>query len=250
MKNYILSTFCAILLSACNIPEKLSSIGDTPPLTNIQDPTKLPNYEPVQMPMPQPIEYRRAGNTLWEPGSRAFFKDQRAGKIGDIVTINVSVNQKQAITMSPDISRKNKGSLTMASALGLENKMEKFFPKKQHKAGESNPTWMDFSSNPSLSGSGSYNVSDAIQFKMAAHVIQVLPNGNMVVQGRQEIRLVDEVREIELKGIVRREDIGSSNSVSSDKIAEMRISYGGRGELSDMQRFPWGQQILNKVMPF
>ena len=93
-------------------------------------------------------------------------------------------------------------------------------------------------------------MSDKINFKIAATVIQVLPNGNMVVHGRQEIRLVNEVREVQVKGIVRREDVSASNVINWDKISELRISYGGRGELTDMQAFPWGQQIMNKVLPF
>ena len=109
---------------------------------------------------------------------------------------------------------------------------------------------MDFDSKPELKGKAQYNVNDSIQFKIACYVVQMLPNGNMVIQGRQEIRLVNELREITIMGIVRREDITSSNTIHSNKIAEMRISYGGRGELSDMQSFPVGQQLLNKVMPF
>jgi flagellar L-ring protein precursor FlgH len=89
-----------------------------------------------------------------------------------------------------------------------------------------------------------------MNFKIAATVLQILPNGNMVIHGRQEMRLVNELREVQIKGIVRREDISSANAVNWDKISELRISYGGRGELSDMQAFPWGQQVANKVLPF
>ena len=95
-----------------------------------------------------------------------------------------------------------------------------------------------------------YDVQDKMQFTMAAVIVQILPNGNMVIQGREEVRLVNELREIEIKGIIRREDISSNNTVSSQKIANLRISYGGRGDLSDAQSAPWGQQYLNKLLPF
>lgn len=93
-------------------------------------------------------------------------------------------------------------------------------------------------------------MQDKIQFTMSAIVIQILPNGNMVIQGREEVRLVNELREVELKGIVRREDVKASNKINSEKIANLRISYGGRGDLSDAQQAPWGQQYLNKLLPF
>jgi flagellar L-ring protein precursor FlgH len=136
------------------------------------------------------------------------------------------------------------------NALGFEKKAEKFFPKKQHDAGATNSKWLDFTSNPQFSGTAKYDVSDKIKFKIAATIIQILPNGNMVVQGRQEMRLVNEVREIQMKGIIRPEDVSATNTIPSDKVAELRLSYGGRGELTDAQARPWGQQALDAVMPF
>jgi len=253
--------FLAILLglTGCNLAEKLATVGETPELSQIQDPTRVKGYQPISMPMPtastQAIE---CSPSLWQAGSRAFFKDQRAGKIGDVITVNIEIDQEEKITMTPSIERKSSGLSVVTNALGLESKAQKFFPKKQPGSTGSgivdgqpvDKNWLNVSSDPKLSGSASYDVSDKIKFKIAATVLQILPNGNMVISGRQEIRLVNEIREIQVKGIIRREDISSSNMISGDKISELRISYGGRGELSDMQAFPWGQQVMNKILPF
>ena len=247
----ILGLFSMMCLTGCNLAEKLSTIGEAPELSQIQDPTQIKGYQPITMPMPTAYAVKSERNpSLWETGARAFFKDQRAGKVGDVMTVVVSIDQSESIEMTPSINRNNKSTVNVPSALGFERKAEKFFPKKQNNGIDATSKWLDVNSNPSLSGSAKYNVSDKINFKIAATVIQVLPNGNMVVHGRQEIRLVNEVREVQVKGIVRREDVSASNVINWDKISELRISYGGRGELTDMQAFPWGQQIMNKVLPF
>ncbi len=250
MKLYVYCTMLLLSLAGCNLPQKLSTIGEPPQLSQIQNPTQASGYQPISMPMPSPGTYQNRTNSLWETGSRAFFKDQRANKVGDVVTVTVDMDQKQLIQMNPTIQRQTIGTTTVTSALGLESKAEKLFPKKQHPAGSPNPSWLNFTSNPQLITTAQYGVEDKLQVKIAAIVIQILPNGNMVIKGRQELRLINEVREIEVMGIVRKEDISSSNTIKGDKIAEMRLAYGGRGDLTDMQSFPWGQQVLNKVMPF
>lgn len=240
-----------IVLTGC---EKIATIGSPPVVTQIHDPSKLHN--PVSMPVPEPAaRHVRGANSLWEHGSRAFFKDQRARRLGDIITVLVDIDQEESIEMKPKLSRQTSSSLNVNNLLGFERKMEHLFPKKQRSAAQigadaGNPAWIDFNSNPSLTGNSKYDVADKIKFKIAAYIVQVLPNGNMVVHGRQEIRLVNEVRQIELRGIVRKEDVSSQNTITAEKIAELRIVYGGRGELTDLQDFPWGQKIINKISPF
>jgi flagellar L-ring protein precursor FlgH len=248
---YVFGLASLLSLAGCSLPEKLSTIGEPPKLSQIQNPTQASGYQPISMPMPASGAPQNKTNSLWQTGSRAFFKDQRANKVGDVVTVIVSLDQKQSIQMTPQISRQSSGSTTVNNVMGFERKAEKLFPKKQQTTpGTANPSWLSFSSDPSLTSTAQYDVQDQFSVRIAATIIQILPNGNMVIMGRQELRLVNEAREIEVKGIVRKEDISSSNTVTSDKIAEMRLAYGGRGELTDMQSFPWGQQIINKVMPF
>lgn len=248
----LLSLFFVFILAGCNLAERLSTVGSGPQVSQIKDPTTRSNYQPVIMPMPgaQQQPQTSSKNSLWLTGAKAFFKDQRAKCLGDIVMVEFTIDQKQSMAMSPKISRKSTGSSTVTNALGFERKMEKFFPKKQNDGISPNSSWFNYESNPQMSATAKYDISDKMTFKIAATVIQILPNGNMVIHGRQEIKLINEVREIELKGIVRREDISGDNMVKSDKIAELRVQYGGRGDLSDMQEFPWGQQIANKVLPF
>ncbi len=250
--NVIAILISVCLLTGCGIPDQLATIGKPPELSQIQDPTRLKGYQPISMPMPTPTVLRSDRSaSLWEAGSKAFFKDQRAGKVGYVITVVVAIDQSESISMTPSIERKSQGVSVVTNALGLESKSEKLFPKKQSVSpGSSNPNWLNVSSDPKLSGNASYTVADKMQFKIAATVLQILPNGNMVIMGRQEIRLVNEVREIQIRGIIRREDVSASNIIGGEKISELRISYGGRGELSDMQSFPWGQQIMNKVLPF
>lgn len=236
-----------LVLTGCNLPQKMAEVGETPQLSHITNPTKVVGYQPVSMPMPPtalPPEGRSP--SLWQDGAQAFFKDQRANKVGDIVTVNVLIDQKESIDMKPEISRESKGKTVVNNLMGLEKQAKNLFPKAQGGVAD----WINLSSKPELKSSAKYEVTDKLQFKLAATIVQILPNGNMVLAGRQEVRLVNEVREIMVQGIVRREDISSANAVNQDKISELRIAYGGRGDLSDMQRFPWGQEVLNKVMPF
>ena len=105
-------------------------------------------------------------------------------------------------------------------------------------------------SNSSGDGKGSINRSEALQTNVAAVVTQVLPNGNLVVEGKQEIRVNFEIRELIVAGIVRPEDIQSDNTIDSTKIAQARIAYGGRGQITDVQQDPYGQQLMQILLPF
>ena len=105
-------------------------------------------------------------------------------------------------------------------------------------------------STSAADGKGTVNRSEALQTNVAAVVTQVLPNGNLVVEGKQEIRVNFEMRELIVAGIVRPEDIQSDNTIDSSKIAQARIAYGGRGQITDMQQDPYGQQLMQVLLPF
>ncbi len=254
-KLSIVLLLLTLLLPGCNLATNLSTIGEPPQMTQIKDPRDVPGYEPVHMPMPEAMPVATGQtNSLWQAGSRAFFKDQRAGKIGDVLSVEVLVDRKQTMRMNPEITRDSKLSTTVSEVLGqslpMQKRLAKALPGQKNSAPGRLSDWVDMESNPSQKSTATYDVQDKMQFTMAAVIVQILPNGNMVIQGREEVRLVNELREIEIKGIIRREDISSNNTVSSQKIANLRISYGGRGDLSDAQSAPWGQQYLNKLLPF
>lgn len=253
----ILKKLCFVpflFLCGCNMAKKLSTIGEPPELSQIKNPKDLPGYEPVTMPMPAAQAVEQRTNSLWQTGSRAFFKDQRASKVGDVLTVEVKLDRKQSIQMKPDIEPQSSLNATVNAVLGhhlpIQKRIAKALPGKEPSAPGALTEWANTNSAPVHKATATYDVQDKMNFKMAAVVIEMLPNGNMVVQGREEIRLVNEVREVEIKGIIRREDVNSNNTISSEKIANMRISYGGRGDLSDAQSAPWGQQYMQKILPF
>ncbi|MET4699577.1 flagellar L-ring protein precursor FlgH [Constrictibacter sp. MBR-5] len=241
------AAFCLVLaLAACgNTQRRLAEVGQEPKLTRVVDPTAVPGYQPVVMPMPAPQPMERSANSLWRSGSRAFLKDQRAGRVGDILTVLIRIDDKAQLQNKTTRTRNNTESAGIPSFLGLESKLGKILPKAVDPS-----SLIDMSSDTSNSGSGAVTRGEAINLKVAALVTQVLPNGNMALQGRQEVRVNFEVRELLIAGVVRPEDITSENTISYEKIAEARIAYGGRGQLSDVQQPRYGQQIYDIVFPF
>jgi len=232
----------AVSGGGCAAVDRLSLIGVQPPLSTIENPTAQPGYKPVQMPMPaaQPASYNP--NSLWRNGSRAFFKDQRAHQVGDILTIKVKITDKAEFENATKRKRTNKEDS------GVDN----FFGKQKLPVLNSALPTRIFTadSTGSSEGEGSVNRSEQLQTNVAGVITQVLPNGNMVVEGKQEVRVNFEIRELIVAGIVRPEDIESDNTIDSTKIAQARIAYGGRGQITDVQQPRYGQQVLDVLLPF
>ena len=235
----------ALALAACGTTTKLSQIGETPPMTTIQDPARQPGYRPVSLPMPQPIMTERRPSSLWQAGSRAFFKDQRAANIGDILTVLVTFDEKAKFDNNTQLSRSGATQEAIPQLYGLQSQIQKILPHAANMA-----DLVDTSGSSSHQGTTEIDRKESINLKVATEVTQVLPNGNLVVYGRQEIRVNFEVRELQVAGVIRPQDISSTNTITYDKLAEARISYGGRGQLTDMQQPRYGQQFLDVVNPF
>ena len=231
------------IASGCSSIDRLTQIGEKPKLAAIENPTAQSGYKPVQMPMPKPETASYNANSLWRNGSRAFFKDQRAHQVGDILTVSVNFTDKANIANETQRSRSNKedsGVTDFAGSKLLTGKAASLLPGRLLSA----------DSTASSDGKGSVQRQENLQTSVAAVVTQVLPNGNLVVEGKQEIRVNLEIRELIVAGIVRPEDIQSDNTIDSSKIAEARIAYGGRGQLSDVQQPRYGQQVLDVLLPF
>jgi flagellar L-ring protein precursor FlgH len=229
-------------LTGCAAFERLRFIGDAPPLTAISNPAAQPGYKPVQMPMPAPQPAVYQPNSLWRTGSRAFFKDQRAHQVGDILTVKVKITDKATLENETARSRK------MNEDSGIDN----FFGKpKVPIMNTPVPTRIFTGDSNSLSeGRGSIDRKEELFTNVAGVVTQVLPNGNLVIEGKQEVRVNFEIRELIVAGIVRPEDIESDNTIDSSKIAEARIAYGGRGQITDVQQPRYGTQVLDIILPF
>ncbi|HYC04641.1 MAG TPA: flagellar basal body L-ring protein FlgH [Azospirillaceae bacterium] len=234
----------ALLLTACGTADRLANVGKVPAMSPIENPQALTGYQPVRMPMPAPVAQERQANSLWQAGARAFFKDQRASQIGDILTIEIQIDDSAEMENTTERSRSGSEGLGVPSLFGLENNIARALNQ-----GDST-NLLSANGNSSSTGEGTIERSEQIELKVAALITQVLPNGNLVVQGRQEVRVNYEVRELLISGVIRPEDINSQNTIGYEKIAEARISYGGRGHISDVQQPRIGQQIVDIISPF
>lgn len=233
------------MLGACNMADRLQNVGKAPDLSPIQDPKAVPGYQPVVMPMPEPLPQDHADNSLWRAGARAFFKDQRASRIGDILTVLISMNDSANISNQTTRTRANSDNAGLTNFFGLEsNVIPHVLP------GSNAGSLVNMNSATSNAGTGAIKRSDQITLKVAAEVTQVLPNGNLVIQGTQEVRVNFELRQLLITGIIRPEDISSGNTINYEQIAEARIAYGGKGQLTDVQQPRYGSQIFDILMPW
>jgi flagellar L-ring protein precursor FlgH len=232
-------------LSACTTLQKLADVGAEPKLTGIDNPTHQRGYKPVSLPMPAPISPNREPNSLWRAGSRAFFKDLRASRVGDLVTVTIDIDDKGKLENTSERTRNNLEGADAPALLGYETSLSRILPDAINPA-----NLLEISSEARSRGDASIDRKEEIQLKLAAVVTQILPNGNMVILGRQETRVNYEVRELQIMGVIRPEDINNQNTISYEKIAEARMSYGGRGHMSDVQQPRYGQQIIDILFPF
>jgi flagellar L-ring protein precursor FlgH len=232
-------------LAGCNGLTRLSAIGETPALTTIQDPQKQPGYRPVSMPMPAAMTAERRPNSLWQAGTRAFFKDQRAAQIGDILTVQVNLNEQANLQNETKKDRAGSDTESLPNIFGFEQQIPKILSKSASATNLLNTKGVS-----SSDGKGSIVRQEQVIVNVAASVTQVLPNGNLVVVGRQEMRVNYEVRELQVTGVIRTQDISATNTITLDKIAEARISYGGRGQITDIQQARYGQQLMDIILPW
>ena len=233
------------VLAGCNALSRLADVGEEPGLSEIENPTHQVDYQPVSMPMPPPTIARRLPNSLWRPGSRAFFKDLRASQVGDIVTVVIAIDDDAELENSTTRTRTNVENLDIDSLLGFEGDLDTFLPEAVNPA-----DILATDSNSSNQGTGVIDREEEINLQIAAIVTQVLPNGNLVIHGRQETRVNYEIRELQLAGVIRPQDITNDNTVAYQQIAEARLSYGGRGHITDVQQPRYGSQIVDIILPF
>jgi flagellar L-ring protein precursor FlgH len=234
-----------LMLSGCNAFSRIASIGSEPPLSPINNPVAERNYKPVALPMPRPQPVVFHANSLWRPGSRQFFKDQRASDVGDILTVRVTIQDSAKLNNSTTTARNNGEDADLTNFLGLESQLGQVLPEAVNPG-----SLVSLGSQSATSGSGTVDRGEEIDLEVAALITQILPNGNLVISGRQEVRVNYEVRELMISGVVRPEDITGQNTIDHTKIAEARIAYGGRGHLTNVQQPRYGQQLFDVIFPF
>lgn len=226
-------SFCLALLGCATPP---ADIGRAPELSPVghgltSDVTPFAAYG-------FPAAPRSSPQSLWDDDRANLFRDVRATRVGDVLTVNIAMDDKAKLGNASDRTTTAKIGNGFDITPGIGSSAFKAAPQ------------LDITSTSAATGVGNVDRSEKIAFSVAAVVTGVLPDGNMLVSGSQEMRVNDELRIINVAGVVRPRDITKENTISYDKIAEARISYGGRGRMSEVQQPGWGHQLYDAVKPF
>lgn len=230
------------MLSACSDPDHLGKAPSfTPPMETRE------HSAMIYKGLPQTVEKRHVvdGSSLWRRDRQSLLGDRRALQQGDIMTVVIEIDDKAEISNTTSRSRDGSDSVNIPNLVGIPQKLAKQWPD-----GASPANAIDLSSNSSSKGDGSVRRKEKLTLRVAATIVQVLPNGVLAIEGTQEVRVNFELRELLVNGYVRPEDISRQNEITYDKIASARISYGGRGQISDVQQPRYGRQVLEAILPF
>lgn len=245
IKILSLAILASTTLTACGAVDRVSNIGQPPEMSKIQNPTTQKDYEPISMPMPAPKQASTQINSLWAADRTTFFKDQRASDVGDIITVMIDIKDEATLENETERSRSSNERAGLNSLLGYEQALNRVLPQAID-----NTDLVDGGADSSYNGQGSTEREEDITVKLAAIVTQILPNGNMAINGRQEVRVNFEKRILQINGVIRPQDISIANTIPYEKIAEARIVYGGEGHITDMQQPRYGQQLYDIIFPF
>lgn len=246
--TYVLAIGAATLaLSACtqNQVDRLRAVGQEPPLEKMNANASAAS-EPISWPQTNFNSRATTSNSLWSQGSKDFFRDQRARHVGDILTVRVTVDDSATLDNKSQSKRDSSESLGVPGLFGFEKNL----------ADAVLPDAADTSKLLSVKGSGDHSGEgtiergEKVETSLAAVVTQVMDNGNLVIYGSQEIRVNYEVRQLTVQGVIRPEDIETNNIIDSSRIAEARVSYGGKGMISEVQQPRVGHQIVDILSPF
>lgn len=231
-----------LALTAC---QSLDNVGKVPEFTPVENGNEY--YAMTAGGLPETVERRRSTDdaSLWSGSRGSLLGDRRAGQRGDILTVVIEIDDKAEITNSTGRSRSAADSLGIPGLFGIPQRIDEALPE-----GASMAAAVDASSTSSYQGAGTVARGEKLTLRIAATVIEALPNGVLRIQGSQEVRVNFEIRELIVTGFVRPGDISRQNEITYDKIAGARISYGGRGQISDVQQPRIGQQVADVLLPY
>ncbi|MBN9887131.1 flagellar basal body L-ring protein FlgH [Salipiger abyssi] len=250
LRPALLTASVLAMLAGCGTP----AFDRDPELSRLGvDPGDLAAARSVNVPMPPPeqerIPYRAEAASLWERGSGGFFADQRATTIGDLLTIVIEIDDEASLRNESERSRTGGSTMAFPKFFGYGSQIDKILPGVEPEDLPSDNI-VDITSTTGASGTGEIDRNESISLRMAALVVQELPNGNLVVVGRQEVKVNEELRELRVSGIIRPQDIDRGNTIAYDKMAEARISYGGRGSISRQQSQGYGEDVMDIILPY
>lgn len=236
----ILSTM--LVLCAC---ARLDHFGKAPSFTPTQNSTEHVAMMDPGLPLTSRTNRPVDAASLWSGGRQSLLGDRRAMQRGDILTVVIEIDEEAQISNSTSRSRNGSENLSVPQLFGLPQRVNDDLPE-----GASMADAVSIDSDSSSGGDGSVSRREELTLRVAATVMQVLPNGVLAIQGSQEVRVNFELRELLVSGYVRPADISRQNEITYDKIAAARISYGGRGQITDVQQPRYGQQALDMILPF
>ena len=243
MKSLFLPFVLALSVAACG---RLADVGQAPELTPLVE-----SNETIAMASAPEIDILadrdplRAAS-LWTGNRQSLLGDRRAGRRGDILTVVVEIDESAEINNATNRSRSGSERFQVPELFGLPQVLDERLAEGS--GGFSNGVSTNTQSQSD--GSGGVRRKERLAVRVAATVIDVQPNGVLRIEGRQEVRVNFELREMLVTGYVRPEDISRQNEITYDKIAAARISYGGRGQITDVQQPRYGQQVADILLPF
>lgn len=237
-----LTLLAAFALAAC---EPLSHVGRAPEFSPLEP--RREHHALYNLPLPDQTEVQRAtdGASLWSAGQRSLLGDRRASRQGDILTVVIEINDRAEISNSSARGRTGSVGAGMPEFFGLPDAIDRRLP-----GGLGLSRGVELEGTSAFQGSGSVSRNERLTLRVATTIVERLPNGVMRVEGSQEVRVNTELRELLVTGYIRPEDISRRNEIPYDRIAGARISYGGRGQISQMQQPRYGQQIADILLPF
>lgn len=246
MMHYVLILGLVLQLSACSNLSRLSSIGKVPPLSPMQHPSQNPGDRASSRPVSYVEGEGRHKNSLWSKNARSIFTDQRARQVGDILTVTIDIKDTASIKNESSRGRQNGEKMGVPNFFGYQGTLT----REVLPPGVDPSKLVGIDSSNSNKGKGEIKRNEQISLRVAALITEVLPNGNYRISGKQQVVLNYERRDVTIDGFIRPEDVSPTNTISYDKIAEARISYGGKGQISDVQQPRYGQQVLDVLLPF
>ena len=232
----------ALAIAGCG---KLDEVGRAPGFTGLEGSGQ--HYAMYSASLPQDVAPATPSDasSLWTGGTDSLFGDRRAARRGDILTVVIEIDDSASISNNTDRSREGEQSSGLPQFLGIPQRLDEELPE-----GASMAEAVETRSSSSFEGSGSVSRQEELTLRIAATVVEELPNGVLRIEGQQEVRVNFELRELIVTGYVRPIDISRQNEITYDKIAGARVSYGGRGQISDFQQPTYGQQISDILLPY